>query len=238
MPSGDDLRTAWDANADDWVRWARDPELDHAFWRLNLPALLDLVPTPGELTVDIACGEGRVARALRERGHRVVGIEGSPALVAAARDADPAFEVELGDAASLPLPDGAADLAVMSLALMNLDDMPAAVREAARVLRPGGVLCVSLLHPLNTLGDAGPDAGYFDEARYAETLTRAGAEMTFHDTHRPLGAYFAALADAGFAVDRLVEPVPDDAYVRDHPDAARWRERPAFLHVRARLTGS
>jgi SAM-dependent methyltransferase len=229
------LREAWDGEAADWVRWARSPGLDHAFWRMNLPALLALLPEPGELTVDVGCGEGRVARRLRELGHTVVGVEGSPALAAAARAADPELEVHVADAAAMPLGDGVADLAVASMSLMNMDDPPAVVREVARVLRPRGVFCLSILHPVNTWDDA-PGDGYFDTVVYAETVQRDGARMTFHDTHRPLGAYAQALEAAGFAIEVLREPVPDAAHVADHPDAGRWRRRPGFLHLRARLS--
>jgi ubiquinone/menaquinone biosynthesis C-methylase UbiE len=182
------LREAWDRSAPDWIRWARSPELDHVFWRLNLPATLALLPEPGDLTLDVGCGEGRLARELIGRGHSVVGIESSPALAQAARDGDPGFEVHEADAIRMPVPDDSADLAVASLSLMNLDDPAAAVAEIARVLTPGSYLCASLLHPLNSWGDARErGAGsYFETARYAEELERDGARMTFHDTHRPL----------------------------------------------------
>lgn len=196
------LREAWEGSADAWVRWARSPQLDHAFWRMNLPVLLDLLPAPGELTVDVGCGEGRVARWLGELAHRVVGIEGSPALARAARAADPALEVHVADAADMPLDDDVADLAVASLALMTMDDMPGVVREVARVLRPGGRFCLSVLHPLNSWSDAG-DVGYFETVRYIKEVERDGERMPFHDTHRPLGAYLGALADAGFLLEAV-----------------------------------
>ena len=82
-------RAAWEQQAAGWIEWARSPELDHTFWGFNLPALLRLVPPPGRLTVDVGCGEGRVARELIRRGHTVVGVEGSEALAAAARAAQP-----------------------------------------------------------------------------------------------------------------------------------------------------
>jgi SAM-dependent methyltransferase len=228
------LRQAWDENAADWVRWARSPEFDHAFWRLNLPALMALLPAPDGLTLDVGCGEGRVARALKELGHRVVGIESSPALVAAAREADQGFDARVADAAAMPLPDGHFDLAVASLALMNMDDMPTVVGEVARVLRPDGRFCFSILHPVNSWGDAG-EVGYFQTVRYTEELERDGARMIVHDTHRPLSDYFDALAQAGFLIERVVEPVPDDAYIATVPEVERWRLRPGFLHVRAML---
>lgn len=227
------LRAAWDENAEDWVRWARSSECDHAFWHLNLPTLIELLPPPGELTLDVGCGEGRVARALKELGHDVVGVESSPALAHAATEGDPTFEVHVADAVAMPLPDSLANLAIASLSLMNMDDMPGVVSEIARVLRPEGCFCFSVLHPINSWGDA--EAGYFETVRYTEKLERDGARIILHDTHRPLGDYFGALQDAGFVVERVVEPVPDAAYIAAFPDAARWLERPGFLHVRALL---
>lgn len=234
--SGESLRAAWHEAAHDWIRWARTPEHDHAFWRLNLPSLVSLLPPPPLATLDVGCGEGRLARRLHELGYRVVGVESSETLASAAREAGPPLDVRVADAAAVPLADDSFDLAVASLSLMNMDDMPAVVAEVARVLRPGGSFCFSLLHPLSTLGDAGSAASYFDEVRYSERLERGGLRLTLHDTHRPLADYFEATWRAGFVVERLVEPTPDDAYVADHPDVARWRERPAFLHVRATLT--
>lgn len=228
------LRAAWDENAREWVRWARSRELDHGFWYLNLPALLALVPAAGELTLDVGCGEGRVARALGKLGHRVVGVESSAALAQAAREADASFEVHVADAVAMPLRENAADLAVASLSLMNMDDMPAVVREISRVLRPGGHLCFSILHPINSWGDAG-DVSYFEKVRYMETLRRDGASLTLHDTHRPLSSYAEALEAAGFLIERITEPAPGDAYVAIHPEAERWRWRPGFLHARAVL---
>jgi SAM-dependent methyltransferase len=231
--NGSSLRDAWDASAGDWIRWARSNELDHAFWRLNLPALLALMPPPAP-TLDVACGEGRVARVLRRHGYDVIGIEGSAALAAAARQADEGFEVIVGDAAAMPFEDSRFDLAVASLCLMNMDDPRAVVAEIARVLKPGGRLCCSLLHPLRTATHAG-EAGYFRARRYTETIAGEGATLELNDTHRPLGAYTDALWSAGFAIERLVEPLPDDDHVRDFPSAAQWRQRPGFLHMRAVL---
>jgi ubiquinone/menaquinone biosynthesis C-methylase UbiE len=230
------LRVAWDANADDWVRWARSPKLDHAFWRLNLPTLLSLLPAPGERAVDVGCGEGRVARTMKERGYHVIGIESSQTLAAAAREADPDLLVEVADAEAMPFPDDHFDLAIASLSLMNMDNMPAVVTEIARVLQPGGCFCFSILHPLNTWGDAGQ--GYFQTVRYSERLERDGAALTVHDTHRPLQDYVERMRDAGFLIERIVEPVPSQEYVADVPEAARWLQRPGFLHLRAVLPGA
>jgi SAM-dependent methyltransferase len=228
---GGTLRDAWEEEAARWIAWARSPRTDHFFWRFSLPALLDLTPPPGNLTVDIGCGEGRVARELIARGHRVVGIEGSPTLAAAAREADPPVEVHVADAMDMPLDDGAADLCVASMMLLNVDDLDAVIAEVARVLEPGGRFCFSTTHPDSGRQKAGDD--YFAVVRFAETRERDGVRMTFHDVHRPLSSYFGALERAGLLVEAVREPVPDDAYVADHPRVARWRREPCFLLVRA-----
>jgi SAM-dependent methyltransferase len=224
------LRGAWHDHAAEWVAWAREPDHDHFFWRLSMPALLELLPAPGRATLDLGCGEGRLARILTERGHSVVGVEGSPALAAAARTASPELEVHVGDAADLPFADAAFDLVVASMTLLNFDDMPGAVREVARVLEPGGRFCMSLVHPWNSLKEL-PD--YFAERAYGETRERGGLAMTFYDTHRPLEAYARALEAAGLAIEAIREPVPDDDHVAAHPSVERWRRTPVFLVMRA-----
>lgn len=232
-----EVRAAWRNEAADWIRWARDPALDHTFYRWNLPALLELLPAPGELTLDIGCGEGRVARELKARGHRVVGIEGAEPLAAAARAADPDFEVHVADAAELPLAGDVADLAIASMSLLNIERMPAAVAEVARVLRPGGRFAFSIVHPANSAKEMGghPEAGsYYGEYAYGETREReGGATMTFHDIHRPLEAYAAALRAAGLLVEDVREPRPPAGYLTEHPRMECWLRVPCFLHVLA-----
>jgi 2-polyprenyl-3-methyl-5-hydroxy-6-metoxy-1,4-benzoquinol methylase len=78
------VRSARQARADAWVRWARSPELDDDFWLFHLRRFLDLLPAPGRLTVDVGCGEGRLTRALAAAGYRVVGADTASALVKAA----------------------------------------------------------------------------------------------------------------------------------------------------------
>ena len=68
------LRAAWEAEAPNWIRWAREPGHD-SYWRFHREAFLESLPAPGRLTLDVGCGEGRVTRDLRDLGHRVVGVD-------------------------------------------------------------------------------------------------------------------------------------------------------------------
>ena len=116
-----ELGDFWERQAEDWVRWAREPDHD-SYWLFHRDRFLDLLPPPGRLTVDVGCGEGRLSRHLQELGHTVVAVDRSPTMIRHARDADPGLDVREADAAALPLQDGAADLVVSFMSLMNTDD--------------------------------------------------------------------------------------------------------------------
>src|ERR671935_2225234 len=120
--------------AQGWLAWARTPGHD-AYWTYR-DAFFALVSTPSRATLEVGCGEGRVSRDLVARGHRVTGLDASPTLLRAAAEADPASRYVEGAAEALPFPDAAFDLVVAYNSLMDVADMPAAVREAARVLAP------------------------------------------------------------------------------------------------------
>lgn len=223
---------AWDAHAEDWIAWARSPEHDHFYWRFTRPNLLELLPEPGSLTLDVGCGEGRLARELQELGHTVLGVDSSPRLAEAARAADPPTQVLVRSVVDLPLDDGVVDLAVASMSLLCFEDLDASVAEIARVLRPGGSFCFATVHPASSLAQAG-GGSYFAETPFVDIRERLGLSMTFHDIHRPLSAITGALERAGLLIETLREPVPDADHLASHPEMARWRREPCFLHGRA-----
>lgn len=229
------LEADWEREADNWIRFAGSPEADAFAWHFNLPAFLEIVPAPGRLTLDIGCGDGRVARELARLEHQVMGIDASPTLVRAAREGDPPIDAIEADAADVPLPDGHADLAIAFMSLQSVEDPDGAIAEAGRLLSPGGRLCIAIVHPINSLlgEDECAEGSYFEERRISETLERGGTTVTLHDVHRPLELYFRALENAGLCVELLREPVPGDELVRRRRRAERGRRLPYFLHLRA-----
>jgi SAM-dependent methyltransferase len=231
------LRNAWNQNAQAWISWARKPGHD-SYWRFHRDAFLPLVPPPGRLTLDVGCGEGRVSRDLGRLGHRVIGIDGSPVMAAAA-DAHPdsGGPVLVGDAATLPVADGAADCVVAFMSLQDVDAMELAIAETGRVLCTGGCLVVAITHQANTAGHFASEVdgqcppfviegSWFERRALADTCERDGLTMTFHSEHRPLGDYADALARGGFLIERIRE-------VGDPNTDDKWHRIPLFLHLRA-----
>jgi SAM-dependent methyltransferase len=233
------LRRLWDDQALAWAAWARAPDHD-TFWHFTRWRLFEILPEPGVLTLDLGGGEGRLARELTARGHRVVGLDSSETLTHLAVTHHEAAPAAVGDLAALPLPADAADLAVACMSLHDVDDLDGATREAARVLRPGGRLVFAIVHPINSAGqftndDPGApfviDRPYLSEFRYSDDLERDGLAMTFHSAHRPLEAYARALDAAGLLIETIREPAWDSP-----PDKSRftgWDRVPIFCFIRA-----
>ena len=203
------MRDAWDVHAAEWISWARAPGHD-SYWRFHREAFLPLVPPPGRGNPGHRVRGRRLTRDLSRLGHRVPGIDASPAMVtAAACVPGAAGRVAAGDAAALPVAGAAADCAVACMSLRDIDQLEQAVAGAARVLVPGGRLVIAVTRPASTAGKFAPgpdeaarpfviDGSWFERRALAGTCERDGYTMTFHSWHRPLQACTEALADAGF----------------------------------------
>ena len=231
------LSERWDLLAADWISWARAPGHD-SYWRFHRDAFFKLVPSPGQLTVDIGCGEGRVTRDLRDAGHRVFGLDLSPAMCLATLTHEEPSLVVTADARRLPLPARIADCAIAFMALQDIDDMAVAVREAARVLVLGGSFVMAIIHPMYSGGgfdeNRTVDApfmaskSYFHVGHCSRTDTQDNRTITFHREHRPLRDYTDALTGAGFVIEKLNEPTDPDPQKPSH-------RIPMFLDILATL---
>jgi SAM-dependent methyltransferase len=170
--------------------------------------LLDATLPPGEpVVVDVGCGDGSLVRHLARRGAHAVGVEIGAEPLARARAHEPAGDERYleGGAQALPLEDASADVVVFANSLHHVpgDLLDAALAEAARVLRPGGLVYVQ--EPVA----AGP---YFELLRAVddETEVRAAA-------HAAIGR----AAAHGLRHER--EERFDSEVV--HPDFASFRDR-------------
>ncbi|HEX5265983.1 MAG TPA: class I SAM-dependent methyltransferase [Acidimicrobiales bacterium] len=235
------LAGEWEPDAENWVRWARTPDHD-AYWYYRDAFFDDLLPAPGRRTLEIGCGEGRVARDLGARAHRVVAVDSSVTLVGHARAADRGTPYLVADGAKLPFAGGSFDLVVAYNSLQVVSDMAGTVREAARVLEAGARFSVCVSHPLADVGtflDQTPEApfairdDYFVNRRLEDKVVRDGLEMTFRGWTYSLEDYARAFEEAGLRIETVREPRPSGLSGRYR----RWERVPMFLNIRTVLPG-
>lgn len=168
-----------------------------AAWRVDaglLAAGLARADGPVERVLDVGGGTGRAARALPAGTDPVV-VDASSRMLARARRRG--LDAVQGDAGTLPVRDGVADAVVVADALHHFPDAERAVREAARTLRPGGVLVVSEFDPTTVRGRllagaehaVGFDSTFRSPAELARLLADAGLRP-----HALRGGFAYALA--------------------------------------------
>ena len=187
-----------------YARWAGSYDVArNPLIHIEEPAVQGLIdPLPLGTALDAACGTGRHTRYLRARGHRVIGVDATPEMLAVARQAVPDTDFRLGDLTALPVETGSVDLVVCALALSHCQDIAQPVAELARVLRPGGHLVISDFHPFQLL--LGGNAFFLDGQG------RAGFVRSFAHTY---DEYFAAFTANGLQVARCLEPRMDESAV-------------------------
>jgi|HubBroStandDraft_1064217.scaffolds.fasta_scaffold51390_5 SAM-dependent methyltransferase len=224
----DDHRSYWDEIAEDYEHHAAGNACNALYDR---PAVLDLLgPVTGRRVLDVGCGPGLYAEELARRGAQVVGLDQSGEMVRLASQRVPAAEFRVHDLAEplTWLPEASFDLAVMPLVLHHLDDRTGALREVRRVLRPGGSLVLSTHHPTADWLRRG--GSYFDVEVIEETWHR-GWDVRYW--RQPLGDICAEIADAGFLIERLVEPLPSPGMALQDPEQfEKLSVRPGFIVLR------
>jgi len=132
----------YDDLADQW--WAPRGQFAMLHWIAEARARL--VPDAvreGSLLLDLACGGGLLAPHVTGKGHRHVGLDLSPTALPLAREHG-VLPVR-GDVTRLPFADAVADVVVAGEVLEHVADPPALVREACRVLKPGGTLVLDTI---------------------------------------------------------------------------------------------
>jgi len=169
------------------------------------------LPGPGR-SLDVACGGGDFAWALALRGDRVVGLDRDREALALARTVRPhvaGVDLVEGDALRLPFRDGSFDLCLCNSSVEHFDDDEAALREMARVLRPGGRLVLTtdaFPRRLTRLARWLPDRWLKPELRGPGRQARA---MEYHRRQHHVVRYFtpetlaAKLRGAGLAVQEV-----------------------------------
>gem|GEM_PF-1595367 len=147
------------------------------------------------------------------------------------------------DAAVLPFADASFDLVMAFMCLQDMDQLSAVCGEITRVLEPGGRFCAAVTHPMQTAGAFTQESflpekmprfvipeGYFPECHMVFDEARDGVPMTFHMYHHSIETYMRAFVDAGFVLDLLREPVPDEECCQAFSRLRKWQRVPCSLY--------
>jgi SAM-dependent methyltransferase len=257
--SNDDAAALWEANAETWtqhVRAGHDVYRD----RHNTPAFVAMLPPIAGLHgLDIGCGEGENTRTLAKLGAHMSAIDVAPTFVqhaAAVEEAAPlGIRYGVASAVALPFADASFDFATAFMSLMDVADAWSALREAHRVVRPGGFLQFSILHPCfapplrrvqrdeHRVAYAVEVGRYFDRTPFIEEWQFSDAPPAVRAASRPFRVMFIqrtmadwinALVEIGWTIERMGEPSATEEEAAACPPIADTRVVPLFLHLRVR----
>ena len=203
---------------DDWAAEGRDRGMEERHWHTAKHALARMPIEDDDTVLDLGCGSGYAARAMRAAGGaaRAYGLDGAPEMVRNARSYtdDPAVGFLVGDFEHLPFEDDSIDHVFSMEAFYYASDPMAALEELLRVLRPGGTFYCAVDF-------------YADNPHTAEWTDYVDIEMTrwSRDDYRQ------RFREAGFHVaeqqaipDREVEIPPAGEFPTDD-----WNSREAMV---------
>jgi SAM-dependent methyltransferase len=213
----------------------QSPWADSHFQRYySWPATRPVLPAVGDGRVLLAgCGRGDYVPWFREEGATVVGVDASETAIRHARQrfdeqatfyqADLTSTLEFADIETF-------DLVFSNLVLSHIEQWTPVFEEFHRVLRPGGAVVVTTIHPQYLRADA-------DIEDYS-TVTRTmidWPDVEIPAFYRPMSAAITPVIEAGFRLELIDEPKPSDGFEQHCP--ARYRDamtRPELLVIRAR----
>jgi SAM-dependent methyltransferase len=252
------VKKEWDRNAESWAdQVRRGYDTAREYW--NNPAFLEFVgDIAGKRVLDAGCGEGYNTRIFERRGARMTGVDLSGRMIELARgeeNREPlGIRYELGSYCDLSMfADESFDACVSTMALMDGPDFPRAMQEIARVIKPGGFVAYSILHPcFATKGFGWVDdengralkfkvAEYFNGASWIEQWKfghAPGADdrenFSVPRFDRTLAYYINSTISAGLRLDAIAEPRVSASACALFANLQKFRDHvPLFLHVRA-----
>ena len=216
--------TEYDVEAG-YARWARSYDGPNPAIEREEPIVRRILGeiAPGD-ALDAACGTGRHALTLASLGHRVIGIDTTEEMLTVARTKVPGADFRRGRLEALPVEDESIDLLTCALAVEHVELLGPVFGEFARVLRPGGHVIVTDMHPAWKM--LGGVAGFPTEDG------SPGVPFVAGFTHQ-ISDYVEAFLAAGFVMHACFEPRVDEESLKLFPSFRPYPQatRDAFLNM-------
>ena len=250
----------WNANAEAWTTLTRlgyDKYRDH----INTPAFMDMLPdVTGLRGLDVGCGEGHNTRLVAQRGARLTALDIAGRFVRYAQQQEALEPLGItylrASAVEIPLADASFDFVMATMSMMDVPEQDRAIREVARVLKPGGFFQFSILHPCFmtprfkwVLDEAGQRVAmecgdYFSQEQgtieewifgsapdeLKERFEKFRIPRFFHT----LSTWLNMLCAAGLTIEETAEPFAGDESIAIYPSLAATLVIACSLHLRCR----
>lgn len=214
----------------------------------EIPALFSMLPDlTGKKVLDLGCGFGEHCKRFVECGAgKVVGVDISEKMLEVARkeNCDPKITY-----LHMPMEDISAlqetfDVVISSLAFHYVEDFDGVISSIYKMLKDGGMFVFSQENPLCTCHSGGnrwtrDENGnklYMNLANYGVEGERES--VWFVDNvkkyHRTFSTIVNSLIEAGFTIEKMIEPLPTEELVEKYPDCADLFHKPDFLLIKTR----
>lgn len=251
----------WNENAIAWTTMVRagfDIYRDH----LNTPAFFSILPDIRNLSgIDIGSGEGYNTRLLAQKGAKLKAVDIAENFIQKAIEAEKenplGIEYIVASAMKLPFENNQFDFATSFMCFMDIPNPEKALQEAYRILKPGGFLQFSITHPCfttphrkNLRHPISRKTYAIEVGDYFKNLDERIDEWTFGEApsnlknkfpkfktpifNRTLTQWFNTILDAGFIIEQINEPFPDNNIVNKYPSLQDAQLVAYFLHIRCR----
>ena len=234
----DEAKHWWEKHARQFQAMAQLP-IDVVYGRQVNEERLQLIgPVAGKRLLEIGCGGAQCGIAFAKQGAIVTGIDIAASQIEYAKELAEQNSVSITfhqrDMTDLaPIDSESQDIVFSSCALQYVDDILPCFKEVHRVLKANGLFVLSIGHPCNIVDGATllPTRSYFDTGKIvmgAEVSDEVG--FAFAENRRTISDYFNALVEAGFRVERMVEPDIRPVDPED-PKNRQWGCTPQLLEL-------
>jgi len=234
-----DIVSAYEEMAEKYDEFIDHKPHNAYYDRPNTLALISEVK--GKLILDAACGPGKYAEILLSKGAIVTGFDISAKML------DLAIKRNNGEGSffvhnlSNPLDmheDSSFDIVLCALALHYVLDWTSTIKEFCRVLKPGGILVISIEHPFFEYNFF-KSSNYFNIEHVECVWKGFGKPISINSFRRPLSECLLPITDNGIYIDKIVEPKPLKEFEQFDPRHFKeLNEFPAFMCIRAVKRGN